>query len=313
MKVIFIDTVHPILQDQLEAIGFSCDWYHQHTIADIKRVLPQYDGLVIRSRIPVDKDLLDLASNLKFIARSGAGLENIDLEYAAQKGIVCFSAPEGNRDAVAEHCIGMLLSLFNHMNRADQEVRQGRWKREENRGIELKGKTVGIIGYGFMGEAFAKRLAGFDVRVLAHDKYKSHFGNQNVKEVSLETLQKEADIISFHLPLTKETHFMCNDVFLSNCKKSVYIINTARGKIVETQALVNGLQTSKVLGACLDVLEYEKNSFEQLHKEELPASFEYLIQSNKVILSPHVAGWTKESYIKLSSVLGDKIKAYYIK
>lgn len=313
MKVIFIDTVHPILQDQLEALGFSCHWYHQKSIEDIKKDLPQYDGLVIRSRIPIDKELLDTASNLKFIARSGAGLENIDLDYAAQKGVVCFSAPEGNRDAVAEQCIAMILSLFNHINRADSEVRQGIWKREENRGIELKGKTVGIIGYGYMGQAFAERLRGFGVSILAYDKYKSGFGNEWVQEVSLAQLQEEADLISFHLPLSDETHFLCDDNFLSNCQKSIYILNTARGKIVESNALVTALKSGKVLGACLDVLEYEKSSFEQLHKEQLPESFEYLINSDKVLFSPHVAGWTKESYIKLSSVLGDKIKAHYIK
>ena len=313
MKVIFIDTVHPILQDQLEAIGFSCDWYHEETIERIKQDLPQYDGMVIRSRIPVDKKLLDLANKLKFIARSGAGLENIDLDYAAKKGIVCFSAPEGNRDAVAEHGLGMLLSLFNHMNRADKEVREGIWKREENRGVELKGKTVGIIGYGYMGKAFAERLTGFGVRIIVHDKYKSDFGHSYIEEVSLETLQQKADVISFHLPLTDETTFMCDDSFINNCKKDIYILNTARGKIIETNALVDGLQKGKILGACLDVLEYEKSSFEQLHKEQLPENFAYLVQSDKVLLSPHVAGWTIESYIKLSSVLGDKIKAHYIK
>lgn len=313
MKVIFIDTVHPILQDQLEAIGFSCHWYHQHSIEEIKRDLPEYDGLVIRSRIPVDKKLLDLASNLKFIARSGAGLENIDLDYAAQKGILCFSAPEGNRDAVAEHGIGMLLSLFNHMNRADKEVRAGIWKREENRGVELKGKTVGIIGYGYMGKAFAERLIGFGVKILVYDKYKSGFGHNHIEEVSLQSLQEKADVISFHLPLTEETQFMCNTSFIDKCAKPIYVLNTARGKIIETKALVEALKNEKVLGACLDVLEYEKSSFEQLHKEQLPESFAYLVNSDKVLLSPHVAGWTIESYVKLSSVLGDKIKAHYIK
>src|SRR5690554_4763743 len=238
-------------------------------------------------------------------------MKNIETELAAARNIRCFNSPEGNRDAVAEHAISMLLALFNQLIQADAEVRKGEWNREKNRGIELKGKTVGILGYGFMGEAFAQRLQGFGVNIIAYDKYKSGFGNDFVQEVDLPTLFERTDVLSIHLPLTEETTFMVDDDFINRFKKPIYLINTARGKNVKTNDLVTALKSGRVLGACLDVLEYEKTSFESLKAEELPEAFQYLKSSNKVILSPHVAGWTHESYVKLSSVLAEKILSQF--
>lgn len=276
-----------------------------------EELLPQiadYDGIVIRSRIKLDKDLLDAAKNLRFIARAGAGMENIDVEHAKMLGIQCFNAPEGNRDAVAEHAIGMLLCLFNHISTADAEVRKGLWLREQNRGVELLGRTVGLIGYGNTGQAFAKRLAGFGVLLYAHDKYKKGFSDDQVIETNLESILHEAEVISLHVPLTPETFRMVNDAFFNNLKHPIYLINTSRGAVVDTEALVRAIKSGKVLGACLDVLEYEKFNFEQIENEEVPPAFQYLIDSRKVILTPHVAGWTHESHAKLSLVLAEKIQ-----
>ncbi len=306
-KVIFIDSVHPILKKRLEKMGFQCDWMIDLKPFEIEQIIGDYEGAVIRSKFKFDAEMLEKASKLKWIARSGAGMENIDLVAAKKLNIQCFNSPEGNRDAVAEHCIGLLLSLFNHLSRGDQEVRQGLWLREKNRGIELKGKTVGLIGYGFMGQALAQRLQGFGVTILAHDKYKEGFGTELVKEVSLPELQVNSDVISIHLPYTEETHYYVDEQFIANCKKPFYLINTARGKCLDTSALVKGINAQKVLGACLDVSEFESLSFENLNKEELPQAFQDLIASDKVILSPHVAGWTVESYEKLSAFLADKI------
>lgn len=251
--------------------------------------------------------MLDKADNLKWIARSGAGMENIDVEYANHKGIACFNSPEGNRDAVAEHAVGMLLMLFNKLKQGDAEVRKGQWNREANRGIELKGKTVGILGFGYMGAAFAQRLKGFQVKVIAYDKYKSGFGDDWVAEVDEATLFAESDVLSIHLPLTEETTFLIDKDYLTKFKQPIYLINTARGKNLKTTDLLGALDSGKVLGACLDVLEYESLSFEKLKSEDLPADFQTLVKSDKVILSPHVAGWTVESYEKLSAVLAEKI------
>jgi D-3-phosphoglycerate dehydrogenase len=310
-KVIFIDSVHPVLFSRLSEAGYECHWAHEKEREELIHSLHEYQGAVIRSKFRFDKEVFDAAPQLKWIARSGAGMENIDLKTARLRNIECFNSPEGNRDAVAEHALGMLLSLFNHLNRADSEVRQGQWNREENRGIELKGKTVGILGYGFMGEAFTQRLQGFGVNVIAYDKYKKGFGNSLVEEVSLEALFERTEVLSIHLPLTEETHFMINEAFLNRFHKNIYLINTARGKNLLTQDLVKLLESGKVSGACLDVLEYEKLSFEKLEKEKLPAAFQYLCASDKVLLSPHVAGWTQESYFKLSDSLADKILERY--
>ena len=307
MKVVFIDQVHEVLEQRLKVSGFEVIDASRSSREECKPLVADAGGIVIRSRFPMDEDFLKHAPELLFIARSGAGMENIDTEYTEKRGIVCFNAPEGNRNAVAEHALGMLLALFNHLHTADQEVRSGLWRREENRGEELAGKTVGIIGYGNNGSAFAKVLRGFNTKVLAFDKYKKGFGDEWVHEVSLETLQKEADIISFHIPQTEETTFWFNKTFVEAVRKPFFLINLSRGKIVSTKALVEGLKSGKIRGACLDVLEYEKSSFENAFNEQNTPALEYLLKSTNVILSPHVGGWTKESYFKLSNVLADKI------
>ncbi|MBI2279850.1 MAG: hydroxyacid dehydrogenase [Bacteroidetes bacterium] len=310
-KVLFIDSVHPVLEERLTKLGVVCEHDYQSPKAVIEAKISHYQGVVIRSRFTLDNTFLDAATSLKFIARSGAGLENIDVVYAEKKGIKVINSPEGNRDAVGEHAIGMLLMLFNQLKKGDAEVRKGIWDREGNRGLELSGKTVGIIGYGFMGSSLAKKLVGFDCKILAYDKYKTGFGSTQVQEVSLEQLKAESDIISIHLPLTEETQYYVNTDFINSCKKPFYLINTARGNHVKVADLVQGLKSGKILGACLDVLEYETKSFETISKNQLPEDFVYLTQSEKVILTPHVAGWTVESYVKLSSVLADKIEATF--
>lgn len=307
LKVLFIDTTHPILIELLTNAGFECESGTKMSRKEVEEIINNYDGVIIRSRITLDKPLIDKAAKLKFIARVGAGLESIDVEYAEQKGIKCFNSPEGNRDAVGEHALGMLLCLFNNLVRANREVKNGMWKREENRGLEIKGKTVGIIGYGNMGGAFARRLKGFDANVIAYDKYKTNYSDDYVKETTLEELYEKVDVLSLHVPLTDETKFMVNNEFIKKFKKNIYIINTARGMVVKTDDLVKNLDTGEILGAALDVLEYEKTSFEELHKNEMPDTFKKLIANDKVILSPHIAGWTVESNIKLSKFLAEKI------
>ncbi|MDA7730355.1 2-hydroxyacid dehydrogenase [Salibacteraceae bacterium] len=310
-KVLFIDSVHPILKYGLEKDGWQCDWCVDDSKDEIISKIGNYDGVVIRSKFPMNKEMIDLSIKLKFIARSGAGLENIDVKYAESKGIKIFNSPEGNRDAVGEQALGMLLSLFQKLNHADAQVRKGIWDREGNRGIELKGKTVGIIGFGNMGKAFAQRLSGFECTVVAYDKYVSGFGNEHVKEVSLEELQEQSDVISFHTPLTDETHYYFNSNFIESCKKPFYLINTSRGKVIETKALVKGMEAGKIAGSCLDVLEYESSAFENNFQNNMPEPMQFLIQSDKVILSPHVAGWTIESYEKLSLFLLEKVRAHF--
>lgn len=318
-KVLFIDSVHPILEERLTKLGVVCEHDYTSSKSDIEAKIENYQGLVIRSRFTLDKTFFDAATNLKFVARSGAGLENIDVTYAEKKGVKIIHSPEGNMDAVAEHSIGALLMLFNQLKKGDAEVRKAIWDREGNRGLELSGKTIGIIGFGFMGSSLAKKLRGFDVAILAYDKYKKGLEDRIwktevgsiFKEVSLEELKAKSDIISIHLPLTTETQYFVNADFINSCKKPFYLINTARGNHVKTADLVQALKSGKILGACLDVLEYETKSFETISAEQLPEDFVYLTQSEKVVLSPHVAGWTVESYIKLSSVLADKIEATY--
>lgn len=306
-KVIFIDCVHPILAEKLEKAGYQCDRKTELSRVEILPILKDYEGAVIRSKFKFDTEVFEAAPNLKWIARSGAGMENIDQAEAQNRGVKCFNSPEGNRDAVAEHALGMILCLFNNLKRSDTEVRQGQWNREKNRGLELKGKTVGILGYGYMGEAFAQRLQGFGVKVIAYDKYKSGFSSEIVTEVELDSFLAQTEVLSIHLPLTEETTFMINEKFLNQFTNDLFLINTARGKNVKTADLVSALKSGKVKGACLDVLEYEKLSFEGLKAEELPEAFQYLRQAENVILSPHVAGWTQESYVKLSEVLAEKI------
>ncbi|TDY10566.1 2-hydroxyacid dehydrogenase [Meridianimaribacter flavus] len=310
MKVLHLDTNHELLINQLNTLGFTNHEDYTASKTDVEAKIHEYDGIVIRSRFTIDKQFLDAATNLKFIGRVGAGLENIDCDYAESKGIYLISAPEGNRNAVGEHALGMLLSLFNKLNKADNEVRHGQWLREANRGIELDGKTVGLIGYGNMGKAFAKKLRGFDVEVLCYD-IKPNVGDDNCKQVSLETLQENADILSLHTPQTPLTLNMVNADFINGFQKPFWLINTARGKSVVTTDLVSALKSGKILGAGLDVLEYEKASFESLFSSDMPEAFQYIIQAENVLLTPHVAGWTVESKEKLAQTIVDKIKARF--
>ena len=307
MRILHIDGNHPLLKTQLEEAGHLNEDDFTSTKQEVEAKIHDYDGIVIRSRFKIDKTFLDKATNLKFIARVGAGLESIDCDYATAKGVHLIAAPEGNRNAVAEHALGMLLSLFNNLNKANAEVKSGKWSRESNRGYELDGKTVGIIGYGNMGKAFAKKLRGFDVDVLCYD-IKENVGDENAKQVALEELQLKADVLSLHIPWTPETDRMVNTPFIESFAKAFWLINTARGKSVVTDDLVSALQLGKILGAGLDVLEYEKLSFEHLFTDgEMPVAFQYLINADNVILSPHIAGWTFESHAKLAQVIVDKI------
>jgi len=309
MNILFIDSNHAILHETLQKAGHHCDLNYHWSKDELLANVHNYDGIVIRSKIKITREIIDKGIRLKFIARAGAGMENIDVEYAESKGIKCLHAPEGNRDAVAEHAIGMLLSLFNNLCRANKQVREGKWIREGNRGVELKGKTVGIIGYGNMGSAFAERLRSFGVKILVYDKYKNNFGTTKIIETTQEQIFEEADVLSLHTPLTDETHYLINDVFINKFKKNIYIINTARGKSLNTADLVSNIQSGKVLGACIDVLEYELVSFENIDSKNLPEPFQYLAQSEKVMLSPHIAGWTFESNEKIAAILAEKILA----
>tara|TARA_B110000902_G_scaffold237448_1_gene284516 strand:+ start:3239 stop:4177 length:939 start_codon:yes stop_codon:yes gene_type:complete len=308
MKILHLDTNHPLLINQLNNLGFINDEDYTSSKLEIEEKIHLYDGLIIRSRFSIDTTFLDKATNLQFIGRVGAGLENINCTYAESKNITLIAAPEGNRNAVGEHCLGMLLSLFNKLNKADREVRNGQWLREENRGVELDGKTVGLIGYGNMGQSFAKKLRGFDVKVLCYD-LKQNVSDNNCKQVSLAELQEKTDILSIHTPQTALTKNSVNTDFINKFKKNFWLINTARGTSVNTNALVEALKSGKILGAGLDVLEYEKSSFENLFSDDkMPNAFQYLIKSDKVILSPHIAGWTMESNEKLAQTIVDKIK-----
>jgi len=302
MKILFIDTVHPLLKQELEKENHICDTAYNKSKTEIQQIISNYQGIIIRSRFKIDKQFIDCGINLKFIARAGSGLENIDVDYAESKNIHCYNAAEGNRQAVAEHALGMLLSLFNNLSRADQEVRNGVWEREENRGIELAGKTVAIIGYGNNGSAFAEVLKGFNVKILAYDKYLKDYSYKS----TMKTIYKEANIVSLHIPLTEETSYLVDDNFINSFKKNIYLINTARGKCTNTKHLVAALENGKIKGACLDVLEYEKTSFENLSQEGFSNDMQYLINSKNIILSPHIAGWTMESNVKIAEVLLNK-------
>jgi D-3-phosphoglycerate dehydrogenase / 2-oxoglutarate reductase len=311
IKILHIDNNHPLLWNQLQEAGFINHEDFTSSKAEIEAKIQDYQGIVIRSRFKIDKTFLDNATHLQFIARVGAGLESIDCEYALSKNIQLIASPEGNRNAVAEHSLGMILSLFNNLNQADREIRSGQWNREKNRGHELDGKTVGIIGYGNMGKSFAKKLRGFEVEVLCYDILED-VGDVNAKQVSLEELQQKTDVLSLHIPWTAETDKMVNTGFINAFAKSFWIINTSRGKNIVTADLVAALKSKKVLGAGLDVLEYEKLSFETLFTDkESPIAFQYLLKAKNVILSPHIAGWTFESHERLAQVIVDKIKAKY--
>lgn len=305
-KVLLIDKVHPLFQERLRQMGFKVEEAYTQSAEEIH--WSEYRGMVVRSRFPINAEVLAQCTQMQFIARVGAGLENIDLAQAEEMNIAVLAAPEGNRNAVAEQALGMLLSLFNRILIADAEVRQGIWLREENRGLEIGGKTVGLLGYGNTGSAFAKKLSGLDCKVLAYDKYKSGFGSPFVEESSLERIQAEADILSLHLPQSEETRYLFDTDFIQAFKKDFFLINTARGSIVKTAALIEALESGKVRGACLDVLEFEKSSFEDFFQQKSHPDLEYLLQSDKVILSPHIAGWTQESKVKMAEVLLAKIE-----
>ena len=311
MKILLLDSNHPLITEQLLAKGFVLEEDFTSSYDEVLQKINQYDGIIIRSRIPLDKNFLENAQNLKFIARVGAGMENIDLETAKNLGISLINSPEGNRDAVAEHVVAMLLILMNRLFIASEEVKNGVWKREENRGDELLGKTFGIIGYGNMGKATAKRLSGFGVEVIFYDIL-PNLEDEFAKQVSLEELQERADILSLHIPLDASTEYLVDENFISKMKKNFYLVNTARGKNVKTSALVDALKSGKVKAAALDVLEYEKSSFENLdtstslgtrNKEDL----QFLLESNQVIVTPHIAGWTHQSKEKLAQFIVDKI------
>lgn len=310
-KVIFVNRPHPILQQELHAAGYECELAIDESKSSIQNRIESYYGLVINSRFLLDKPFLEKATSLKFIARVGSGMESIDTEYAQQRGILCFNSPEGNRDAVGEHTIGLLLSVMNNIPRANQQVRELQWLRTANSGAEIKGKTVGIIGYGNMGAAFAQRLAGFEATVIAYDKYKKNYSDQYVKEVSLDELQQSADIISFHVPLTKETHYYLDKDFIKKCQKPFWLLNTSRGKVVHTAELVKGLKSGNILGAGLDVLEYEDVSFDNMGMDSIPYPLKDLFACENVVFTPHVAGWTSESKYKLAKVLAEKIIAAF--
>jgi|SRR5436190_2965082 len=307
MRILLADSNHDILEETLQKAGFHCEQGWKKSIEEIINELPNYEGLVIRSRFRITKELLDKCPKLKCIGRVGAGMENIDVIAANEKGIACLCVPEGNRDAVGEHAIAMLLMLLNHLKRADNEVRSGIWKRAENRGHELGHMTVAIIGYGNMGSAFAQKLSGFGCKILAYDKYKSGFGNEFVTESAMEEIFESADVLSLHLPLTDETKYIFDKKYLNKFRKKIYVINTARGPCVKTTDLVEGIQNGKILGACLDVLEYESVSFERMDLADSPEPLKFILKSEKVLLSPHIAGWTHESNYKMSRLIAEKM------
>lgn len=309
-KILHLDENHPILAQKLEELGFENHYDFVSTKEEIESKISDYQGIVIRSRFKIDRIFLDQAIHLEFIARVGAGLESIDCDYATKNNIALIAAPEGNSNAVGEHTLAMLLSLFNNLNTANTEVKTAIWQREQNRGHELDGKTIGIIGYGNMGKSFAKKLRGFDLEVLCYD-LKENIGDANAKQVSLQELQQKADVISLHIPWDKTTDKLVNQSFINSCSKPFWLINTSRGKNIVTKDLVEALENKKILGAALDVLEYEKSSFETLSAQHLPDAFRYLITAKNVLLSPHIAGWTFESHQRLATIIVSKIANLY--
>ncbi|HAA20825.1 MAG TPA: phosphoglycerate dehydrogenase [Cytophagales bacterium] len=304
-KVVIVNFMHESIITLLEEAGFEALYVPTISPREIPPLLETATGLIIRSKVFVDEQLLGNAKALRFVARAGAGVDNVDVDYLDSRGIPLLNAPEGNRDALAEHTMGMLLMLFNRLRWADQEVRDGIWERERNRGIELMGKTVGIFGYGYMGQAFAQRLSGFGCRVLAYDKYKSDFAESGVEEVDLDTLYAETDILSMHVPLTEETRFIANEEFFRPFAKPIYVVNTSRGEVLPLDNLVTLMKQGRVLGAVLDVLENEKLKTLTPKQAE---TLNYLQSSEKTVFSPHVAGWSVESYKKINEILVEKIK-----
>lgn len=307
VHILIVDDFHPDAIALLRDAGFHVDIREGMSREEFLAVVPDYEVLLLRSRFRIDREVLDVAVNLRLIGRAGAGMENIDREYAQQKGVVCLNSPEGNRDSVGEHAMGGLLMLLHQLGKANAEMHNGHWDRKGNWGTELMGKTVGIIGYGNTGSRMARKLSGFDCRILAYDKYKTGFGNEYVLESTSEDIFREADILSLHVPLTSETHYLVNEAYINRFSKPFLLLNTSRGAVVQTEALVNGLEQGKITGAYMDVLEYEGLNFEQLAHEDIPKPLQYLMHSDKVILTPHIAGWTHESYRKISVILAEKV------
>jgi len=301
MKVLFIETVHSLLKEQLENKGFICETAYNKKRNEIKKIIHQYEGIIIRSKFNIDKEFIDHADKLKFIARAGSGMENINVKYAESKKIKCYNAAEGNSQAVAEHALGLLLCLFNNINKSHSEITKGKWVREENRGIEISGKNIGIIGYGNTGKAFAKIMEGFGVNILVYDKYLTEYRYKS----TMQEIYENIDILSLHIPLNKENKYLINDDVIKKFHKPFYLINTSRGKCVNTKSVVDGLKSGKIHGVCLDVIEYEEPSFLQINKTS--KELNYLINSNKTLLTSHIAGWTKESNIKIAKILLEKI------
>jgi D-3-phosphoglycerate dehydrogenase / 2-oxoglutarate reductase len=304
LNFLIVDEMHESIIPLMNQIGIRADYEPTISRHALLEKIAGYEGLVIRSKTTVDMELLEKASNLKFIARAGAGLDQLDVEEINRRGIVIINAPEGNQDALAEHAVGMLLCLFNKINLADAEIRNHVWDREGNRGVELMGKTVGLVGYGYMGKAFAKRLCSFDCKILAYDKYKKNFSCSLVEEVGLEEIFRDSDILSLHVPLNAETKYLVNRDFLNKFRKNIYLLNTSRGSVVKLKDLNRALEEGKVLGAALDVIENEK--LHQLSLEE-KEDFGSLISCKNVLLTPHVAGWSFESYRKINEILAKKL------
>ncbi len=301
LKILFIDKIHPLLKKKLEKQNHTCETAYNESKKSIQNRIHLYDGLIIRSKFKIDKKFINHAKNLKFIARAGSGLENIDVDYLKKKGIFCYNAGKGNKIAVAEHSLAMLLGLFNNLYTAQSEVKKGLWRREENRGIELSGKTIAIIGYGNTGSAFKKILEGFNINILIYDKYLKKYPYKS----NMKYIYENADILSLHIPLTHETEYLINEKTINKFKKSFYLLNTSRGKCVKTKDLISGLKNKKILGACLDVIEEESSSFEKINKKTMNE----LNNMSNVILTPHIAGWTNESNVKIAETLLNKINS----
>ena len=306
-KIIHLDENHELLKNELEKLGFKNYFDLISTKKEVEKKIWEFEGIILRSRIEIDKKFIDCCKNLKFIARVGSGLENIDTDYAKKNNIEIISASLGNANAVGEHALGMLLSLLNKIIRSNNEIKNNIWSREQNRGIELDGKTIGIIGYGNTGKSLAKKLSGFNVRILCNDIIKE-ISDKYATQVSISEIMKTCDIISLHTNLNDSSFQLINKNFINNCKKPFFLINTSRGECLKTSDLVDGIKTGKILGACLDVIENESKSFENLNTN---SDFEYLKKSEKVVLTPHIAGWSIESKLKLAQVVLEKIKDLY--
>jgi len=309
-KILFIDSTHPVLKQRLETNGFVCDYFGDINYCQVSEIIWNYIGVIIRSQIQLDKEILSNATNLRFIGRVGSGLESIDTEFAKIKNIECINSPEGSRDAVGEQAIGMILSLLNYVCKSNIEIKNGKWLREENRGTEIKGKTIGIIGYGNTGSAFARKLSGFETNVISYDKYKTNYSDGFTKVVNLDDIFNISDIVSLHVPLTSETRYMADDNFFNNFHNNIFLINTSRGSVVKISSLIKAISENKVLGAALDVIEYEETSFDKMNLINMPDDFFKLLNLPNVLITPHTAGWTHESKIKLAEVLAGKIIEY---